>query len=194
MWNSRNGHASAQLHFGRGRFAGDRASVDRAGQTGGGEGGQPAAPGASATPSRRSTSYTQTGNGSLSSSTSEAQRPALVAVAARLIFPKNFPLNRGHDSESGCDRQREDHRRQRANTIIMLGNQEIVVKVQKILDEMDVKAPQVALSTVIGELTLNNDEEFGIDYFAKYNGRVVGTSRNTGVTIPNSVGISGSTE
>ena len=59
----------------------------------------------------------------------------------------------------------------RANTIIVLGNREVVVKVEKILDEMDVKAPQVALSTVIGELTLNDDEEFGVDYFAKYKNR-----------------------
>ena len=41
----------------------------------------------------------------------------------------------------------------RANTIIVLGTREVVVKVERILDEMDVKAPQVALSTVIGELT-----------------------------------------
>src|SRR5205823_11323059 len=34
---------------------------------------------------------------------------------------------------------------QRANSIIVLGNREVVVKVGKILDEMDVKAPQVAL-------------------------------------------------
>jgi general secretion pathway protein D len=67
---------------------------------------------------------------------------------------------------------------QRANAIIVLGSREVVAKVEKILDEMDVKAPQVALSTVIGELTLNNDEEFGVDYFAKYNRRFVGTSRN----------------
>ena len=40
---------------------------------------------------------------------------------------------------------------QRANSIIVLGNREVVVKVIKVLDEMDVKAPQVALSTVIGE-------------------------------------------
>ena len=72
----------------------------------------------------------------------------------------------------------------RANTIIVLGNREVVVKVEKILDEMDVKAPQVALSTVIGELTLNNDEEFGVDYFLKYKNRVVGISRNTSVPIP----------
>ena len=73
---------------------------------------------------------------------------------------------------------------QRANTIIIIGNREVVVKVEKILDEMDVKAPQVALSTVIGELTLNNNEEFGVDYFARYRNKLVGISRNTGVPIP----------
>ncbi len=36
---------------------------------------------------------------------------------------------------------------QRANSIIILGNREVVNKVEKILDEMDVKAPQVSLST-----------------------------------------------
>ncbi len=71
---------------------------------------------------------------------------------------------------------------QRANTIIILGNREVVVKVQKILDEMDVKAPQVALSTVIGELTLNNEEDFGIDYFVRSGGRsVAGTTNHTGI-------------
>jgi general secretion pathway protein D len=73
---------------------------------------------------------------------------------------------------------------QRANSIIILGNRDVVVKVQKLLDEMDVKAPQVALSTVIGELTLSNDEELGVDYFAKYDSKVVGFSRNTSVTLP----------
>jgi len=73
---------------------------------------------------------------------------------------------------------------QRANSIIVLGNREVVVKVGKILDEMDVSAPQVALSTVIGELTLNNNEEFGADYFAKYKHKLVGISRNTGAPIP----------
>jgi type II secretion system protein D len=67
---------------------------------------------------------------------------------------------------------------QRANSIIVLGNREVVVKVEKILDEMDVQAPQVALSTVIGELTLGNNEEFGVDWFAKYHNRFIGTNRN----------------
>jgi general secretion pathway protein D len=75
---------------------------------------------------------------------------------------------------------------QRANAIIVLGNREVVVKVTKILDEMDVKAPQVVLSTVIGELSLNNDQQFGIDYFQKFKhvptnsvqGGFAGISRN----------------
>src|SRR5881392_295540 len=70
---------------------------------------------------------------------------------------------------------------QRANSVIVLGNREVVMKVEKILDEMDVKAPQVALSTVIGQLTLSNNEEFGVDWFAKYNNRFVGISRNNTV-------------
>ena len=70
---------------------------------------------------------------------------------------------------------------QRANSIIVLGNREVVVKVEKILDQMDVKAPQVALSTVIGQLTLTNNEEFGADYFAKYHNRFIGISRNNEV-------------
>ena len=82
---------------------------------------------------------------------------------------------------------------QRANAIIVLGNREVVVKVEKILDEMDVRAPQVALSTVIGELRLNNDEEFGVDYFLQFKNKnlatgntplgVGGVSRNTGAPI-----------
>ena len=46
---------------------------------------------------------------------------------------------------------------------------------------MDVKAPQVALSTVIGQLELDNNEEFGVDWFAKYKNKVVGISRNNNI-------------
>jgi general secretion pathway protein D len=70
---------------------------------------------------------------------------------------------------------------QRSNSIIVLGNREVVVKVGKILDEMDVKAPQVALSTVIGELRLQNDEEFGVDLFARTHSNVAGTTNFTGI-------------
>src|SRR5881392_630512 len=83
---------------------------------------------------------------------------------------------------------------QRANSIIILGNREVVVKVEKILDQMDVQAPQVALSTVIGQLTLNNNEEFGVDYFAKYHDRLVGVSRNNGVFGANNPTVPGGIE
>jgi general secretion pathway protein D len=69
----------------------------------------------------------------------------------------------------------------RANTIIVLGTREVVAKVSKILDEMDVKAPQVALSTVIGELRLTNDEEFGIDYFLQFKKNNIAQSPDVGV-------------
>jgi type II secretory pathway component GspD/PulD (secretin) len=69
---------------------------------------------------------------------------------------------------------------QRSNSIIVLGNSEVVVKVGKILDEMDVKAPQVALATVIGELNLNNNEEFGVDWFQKYKHTAAGSYGPTG--------------
>ena len=70
----------------------------------------------------------------------------------------------------------------RANSIIVLGNREVVVKVEKILAEMDVRAPQVALSTVIGELTLNNSEEFGVDYFLQFKkNNISGNSAPIGV-------------
>lgn len=52
----------------------------------------------------------------------------------------------------------------RTNAIIVVGNDEMKTKVFKLLDEIDVRAPQVLLTAVIGELTLDNDEQFGLDY------------------------------
>ena len=84
---------------------------------------------------------------------------------------------------------------QRSNTIIILGNREVVVKVTKILDEMDVSAPQVALSTVIGELTLSDNQDFGIDYFSKFaafnggQGGIAGGTNNGAGTAINTQGL-----
>src|SRR5262249_49493497 len=167
------------------------------GQQTGGEGAQQAAPGASATPSRRSTSYTQTSGGNLSSSTSgstTAGTGGTCGGGGTLNISEELSTQPVDTTPKavviGNAKIIAD---QRANTIITLGNQEIVVKVGKILDEMDVKAPQVALSTVIGELTLNNDEELGVDWFAKYDRKVVGISRNTTVPIPGVTGVTGAT-
>jgi general secretion pathway protein D len=56
----------------------------------------------------------------------------------------------------------------RENTIIVLGNDEVKQKIFTLLDQLDVRAPQVVLRTVIGEFTLNNDSNFGIDYLLHY--------------------------
>ena len=55
----------------------------------------------------------------------------------------------------------------RANSIIVLGNKEVRDKIFKVIDELDVRAPQVLLHTVIGQLTLTDSEEFGVNYFAR---------------------------
>jgi type II secretion system protein D len=56
----------------------------------------------------------------------------------------------------------------RENTIIVLGNDEVKQKIFTLLDQLDVRAPQVMLNTVIGEYTLNNDSNFGVDYLLHY--------------------------
>ena len=56
----------------------------------------------------------------------------------------------------------------RENTIIVLGNDEIKHKIFTLLDQLDVRAPQVMLNTVIGEYTLNNDSNLGVDYLLHY--------------------------
>ncbi len=71
----------------------------------------------------------------------------------------------------------------RENTIIVLGNQEMQQRVFRLLDTIDVRAPQVMLNTVIGELTLNNDLDIGIDPLALLtNPATTSNSSTTGTT------------
>ena len=157
------------------------------GQTGAGAEGAPPAPGATPAQPRRTTTATATSGGLATTTSTSTTGTGLAGTSGGGTLNISEELSTQPVDTTpkavviGNAKIIADPR---ANTIIMLGNQEVVVKVQKILDEMDVKAPQVALSTVIGELTLNNDEEFGVDYFAKYDRKVVGISRNTGVPIP----------
>jgi type II secretion system protein D len=67
----------------------------------------------------------------------------------------------------------------RANTIIVLGNAEVKEKIFSLLDELDVRAPQVMLHTVIGQLELNNSEQFGVDYILRKGGNLGGTVTTT---------------
>lgn len=70
----------------------------------------------------------------------------------------------------------------RSNAILIIGSPESVNKVSSILDSLDIEPRQVFLSTVIGQLTLTRETEFGIDILNKYNKGVAGSSlTNTGI-------------
>lgn len=65
----------------------------------------------------------------------------------------------------------------RANAIIVLGSAEVKGKIFRVLDQLDVRASQVMLNTVIGELTLGDNEEIGIDFLLR-NGGFLSTGSN----------------
>src|SRR5947209_10557190 len=156
------------------------------GQTGGGGAEQTgAAPGASPQPPRRTTTASASTGGVASTTTTSSGYGGGTSGSSLNVSEELETQSVDTTPKSVTVGNAKIIADPRANTIITLGNQEVVVKVQKVLDEMDVKAPQVALSTVIGELTLNNGEELGVDWFAKYDQHVVGISRNTGAPIPN---------
>ena len=58
-----------------------------------------------------------------------------------------------------------------ANAILVMGRKDAVDKVNGLLDKLDRKPSQVYLSTVIGQLTLGDGFEFGIDYLSALNNR-----------------------
>ncbi len=57
----------------------------------------------------------------------------------------------------------------RVNTILVLGSAEARDKVNAILDRIDVRAPQVVIRTVIGELSLSKGNELGFNYLLRTN-------------------------
>ena len=57
----------------------------------------------------------------------------------------------------------------RVNTILVLGSAEARDKVDAILDRLDVRAPQVVIRTVIGELSLSKNSELGFNYLLRTN-------------------------
>jgi type II secretion system protein D len=54
------------------------------------------------------------------------------------------------------------------NKIIVIGPPESIQKVRTILERLDRRPQQVYLSTVIGQLTLNNENDFGVDFTQTY--------------------------
>lgn len=53
-----------------------------------------------------------------------------------------------------------------ANSILVMGRKDAIDKVNGLLDKLDRKPSQVYLSTVIGQLTLGDGFEFGVDYLS----------------------------
>lgn len=58
-----------------------------------------------------------------------------------------------------------------ANSILVMGRKEAIDKVNGLLDKLDRKPAQVYLSTVIGQLTLGDGFEFGVDYLSALNNK-----------------------
>jgi len=58
----------------------------------------------------------------------------------------------------------------RANAILVIGQPEARDKVKAILDKLDKRPMQVYLSTVIGDLTVSNNDEFAVNILQKYIG------------------------
>jgi general secretion pathway protein D len=70
-----------------------------------------------------------------------------------------------------------------SNKIIVLGNKEVKEKIFAVLDRLDVRPPQVAIHAVIGQLELNENEQFGVDYIIKKgSGGLVKVPTSTGGT------------
>jgi type II secretion system protein D len=79
-----------------------------------------------------------------------------------------------------------------SNSIIIFGSQDIVDRVTAMIDQLDRKPLQVYLATVIGELTVSQGTEFGIDILQKFQ-KVGQGGLATSVVTPGTAGFAGST-
>lgn len=62
----------------------------------------------------------------------------------------------------------------RSNSLLVAGPPEHLTRIEEVLDEMDQRPLQVAISTVIAEITLTDDLEYGMDILRKAENVVVG--------------------
>ncbi len=56
-----------------------------------------------------------------------------------------------------------------ANAILVMGRKENIAKIDSLIDKLDRKPAQVYLATVIGQLTLGEGMETGVDYLTRFN-------------------------
>jgi general secretion pathway protein D len=62
----------------------------------------------------------------------------------------------------------------RSNTLLVAGPPEHLTRIEEVLDEMDLRPLQVAISAVIAEITLNDDLQYGMDIIRKAENIVAG--------------------
>jgi type II secretion system protein D len=123
----------------------DQQTATQAAQGRNGQGGQGAAQPAAAPSSGSS------GTGSVSSVTPQLAQPTENDVPTVLTIGKT--------------RLMADNR---SNSIIVFGSPDVVARVFDMIDQLDRKPLQVYLATVIGQLTVSEGEEFGIDILQKF--------------------------
>lgn len=70
------------------------------------------------------------------------------------------------------------------NSIVVQGPPSGLEIVERLLDQIDVKPDQVMISTVIGQLSLNNEHTFGMDYLKLGNGFVSRGGGGVGPVLP----------
>jgi len=132
----------------------------------------------SPTPAQSPTTFGNQSSRGLGGSTSSAQSMSL-QTEPREIVPQTVLV--------GNARIMADKRR---NAILVIGSADIKEKVSNILQQLDVRTPQVMLTTVIGELTLTEGEQFGASYILHNGNRSVldGKTVVTGSSSSNTVG------
>ncbi|MFD0894786.1 hypothetical protein KBB96_04785 [Luteolibacter ambystomatis] len=62
------------------------------------------------------------------------------------------------------------------NSIIVQGPPASVEVIEKLLDQVDVKADQVMISTVFGQLTVNDDLNYGVDFLKTFGNKKTGVA------------------
>jgi general secretion pathway protein D len=67
-----------------------------------------------------------------------------------------------------------------SNTIILLGGAEANDKVLKIINTLDIRKRQIIIRVLIGELSLENDSEYGLQYLLRHGNSVAGSQYESG--------------
>lgn len=72
------------------------------------------------------------------------------------------------------------------NSIVVQGPPASVEIIERLLDQVDVKAEQVMISTIFGQLTLNDDLDYGVEWLRTFKPKTYLAPDGTVVTVPSS--------